>query len=142
MPKPCHDVSVALNVMGWELLEIKYWGDEGPRQKKLEEWLHKVDLNFVGKYYIDVSTNFWISVDDWKPSTNQGQAWQVFEKIKNHKDCWKGPYIRYNIETGEYIFGIVCTGDCGGDEFETVMIADTMELCICRAALSLVLNKI
>jgi hypothetical protein len=85
---PETDALVAERVMGWEKIEIKYFGsDSTPRQNELEDWMHKVGLCYLGDYFIDIDRDFWIEVENWKPSTDIAAAWEVVKEM-NAKGFW------------------------------------------------------
>ena len=77
------DALVAERVMGWELLSLGYVGTESEtqRQRELSDWMERVELTYVGSYWIDVATDFWIEVDSWHPSQEDAPAFQVVDKM-------------------------------------------------------------
>lgn len=74
---------------GWEYLYVDSFPTQNdpnynsfnPRQKELEYWLEKVEIENVGEYLIKVDLNTWIEPDTYKPSTNLQQAWEAYEQI-------------------------------------------------------------
>lgn len=74
---------VATKIMGWEELEVGYFGSEWetPRQVELRGWMEKVDINAVGSYWIDVERDWWSNAN-WQPTLDIAQAWQVVERMR------------------------------------------------------------
>lgn len=80
------DALVAQHVMGWELLEIDYFGTEWetPRQKELEGWIDEMGIESIGDYWIDVDKKFWMPVNGWQgwhPTADIAQAWRALMKF-------------------------------------------------------------
>jgi hypothetical protein len=130
------DALVAEKVMGWERLEVNYFGteDETPRQKELEQWLTDVGINSVGDYWIDVGRKFWMPIygwHGWQPTRNIAQAWQALEKF---------PVPRYYVrllttETGNWRCDIELRG---GDGPVVSAYDKSAPLAICLCALKAV----
>jgi len=112
------DAKVAERVMGWELFKCNYFSsqEESPRQTKLEPWINKVGITDVGDYFIDVDSDFWISVDEWHPSTDISAAWAVVGRMEglygfdahngftiiNNKRDYSGWYVEFPLPNWEY----------------------------------------
>lgn len=124
------DNEIATKVMGWEPLEIGYYGTDSEtlRQKELEDWIDKVGIEAVGFYWIDVDTDFWMDMSGWqgwRPSTNIAQAWQVLEKF---------PWPDYHVAV--YTRGSAWS--CDIQKIDGRLCAETEEtvpLAICMCAL-------
>lgn len=117
---------IAEYVMNWELLEIGYYdtSSETKRQKELESWMNKNNINNVGKYYIHEKSNLWIKVDKFSPTSNIDDAWLILSSYSNfeikkennmftiklyekyHKDKTKELYKEYTIESENLMIGI------------------------------------
>jgi len=145
------DALVAEKVMGWEYLEVGYFGeeDETPRQVELNDWLDKVGIESIGPYFIDVERDFWIYASDmwghgWNPSTNIADAWRVVEKLCN----WdvddnmlvlegQGPDIEEEGQPG-WVAKQWWKADIVGIAGHNIGEADTAPHAICLAALKAV----
>ena len=79
------DNLMATEVMGWELLTVGYFGgrDETARQVELEDWLEDKYPASVGQYWIDVPTDLYIPLEDWKPSTDIAMAMRAAKRLCN-----------------------------------------------------------
>lgn len=77
------NATMAVDVMGWEELEVGYWGtaDVTPRQRELCDWMEAVGVAAVGKHFIDADMDFYIAAGDWDPSRSLVDAWRVVEKL-------------------------------------------------------------
>ncbi len=78
--------AVAHEVMGWELLTIRYIDTEHEtlRQKELNSWLDKNELHTLGDHWINVDENFHRYADSFLPV----QSWRDMEDVvtKLHDD--------------------------------------------------------
>ena len=123
----------AKHIMGWELLEINYYGtpEATPRQVELHDWIDEMEINAVGLYWIDVEKDFWINASGysgWFPTMKLGQAWQILGKFPNT----------------EYVIDITRRNDdlwsvrvADRKTRETAWYADEkIEIAICMAALA------
>lgn len=51
-------------------------------QKENERWMEDNNLDSVGDYFVNVEKNYWIAVEDWHPSTNGAQAWELMKRFR------------------------------------------------------------
>lgn len=72
---------LAEEVMGWEKLDMGYWGDmsETPRQTELKDWIEKAGITSVGDYWIRLDPEWWMECDGWDPTDDANAAVQVME---------------------------------------------------------------
>lgn len=123
------DSLVAEKIMGFELLEVRYWDhDETERQKEIKEWLNKVGLDMVGEYYIDIKNDFWIRKDYYRPTEEISSAWEIVEKLDLNEFCVSRFYTLNNdLEYHVYM-------DDGTKNYEVIK-APTLNMAICKATL-------
>lgn len=140
------DRLVAEKVMGWESFTMGYWDTaqrnhypyhESERQTELEGWLETVGFpELVGHYFIDVESDFFTAVGNWKPSIDIACAWRVIEYLRE-----KGftIYLFYNTESeGSYLWRVGFRSD---QVWPPTGEAETAPLAICIAALKVMENE-
>lgn len=78
------DERVAREVMGWEVFDLGYYStdEETPRMRELSNWVDAMQIESVGRYYIDVAKDFWVETGDFAPSTSIADAWTVLEHMR------------------------------------------------------------
>ena len=136
------DAQVAKEVMGYEVLDVGYFGvkegldSETPRQRELKDWMCKVDIESIGTYYICAEKDFWVSADLWKPSEDIGLAFSLLRVLEKEGWRWaiqaEDPGYGYSID-----LRLKPCGDCGRDSGSVYLLVQTWEeipAMICRVA--------
>jgi len=85
------DSAIAMEVYGYEYLEIGYWqtnalpeSSTAVRQQELYDWLHSASIleqtgHSIGEYWIMVESDLALCMEDLHPSQNVRDAWALWE---------------------------------------------------------------
>jgi hypothetical protein len=87
------DELIASQVRSYETLSVGYFDvhdmrccNETPRQVELRDWMNKVGIGNIGKYYIDVASDFWVSDYDYHPTIDMNEAMKVMNRVMKSDD--------------------------------------------------------
>lgn len=134
---PRIDAAVAVYLYEMQCVHVGYWGVrkefppadcESDWQVQNEAWCAKVGLQDVGYYFVNVPRNYFIAVEDFRPSAYVAQAENILNLLR--KQGCKLAVTAYMNDTWE-----VAVGHPTNSRYTRIASDTQLSTAICTAAL-------